>query len=84
VDDARRPDDTPPPEPDATGAAEAAGTGPPEGSGAEAPTGAAPEPGAAEPDTEQRPLGALAVTVFLTVTILVMWFGMYALNMVRS
>lgn len=36
------------------------------------------------PDTEQRPLGALAVTGFLTVTILVMWFGMYALNMARS
>jgi len=36
------------------------------------------------PDTEQRPLGALAVTGFLTVTILVLWFGMYALNLARS
>jgi hypothetical protein len=36
------------------------------------------------PDTEQRPLGALAVTSFLTVTILVFWFGMYALNLARS
>ena len=35
-------------------------------------------------DTEQRPLGALAVTGFLTVTILVLWFGMYFLNLVRS
>ncbi len=35
-------------------------------------------------DTEQRPLGALAVTGFLTVTILVLWFGMYALNLARS
>jgi hypothetical protein len=38
----------------------------------------------APPDTEQRPLGALAVTGFLTVTILVLWFGMYALNLARS
>lgn len=36
------------------------------------------------PDTEQRPLGALAVTGFLTVTILVFWFGMFALNLARS
>lgn len=84
MDEARRPDDTPPREPDATGAAEAGGTGPPQGSGGGAAEGAAPEPGSGEPDTEHRPLGALAVTVFLTVTILVMWFGMYALNMVRS
>jgi len=35
-------------------------------------------------DTEQRPLGALAVTGFLTVTILVLWFGMYFLNLIRS
>lgn len=40
--------------------------------------------GAPTPDTEQRPLGALAVTGFLTVTILVLWFGMYALNLARS
>lgn len=40
--------------------------------------------GTAPPDTERRPLGALAVTGFLTVTILVLWFGMYALNLARS
>jgi hypothetical protein len=37
-----------------------------------------------EADEEQRPLGALAVTGFLTVTILVTWFSMYFLNMARS
>ena len=36
------------------------------------------------PDTERRPLGALAVTSFLTITILALWFGMYALNLARS
>ena len=36
------------------------------------------------PDAEQRPLGALAVTAFLVVAILVSWFGMYALNVVRN
>jgi len=41
-------------------------------------------PAGTPPDTEQRPLGALAVTGFLTVTILVLWFGMYFLNLVRS
>lgn len=30
------------------------------------------------------PSGALAVVGFLTVTIAVFWFGMYALNMVRN
>jgi len=36
------------------------------------------------PDPEQRPLGALAVTGFLSVTILVLWFSMYFLNLARS
>jgi hypothetical protein len=36
------------------------------------------------PDTEHRPLGALAVVGFLTVTILVFWYGMFFLNMVRN
>ena len=36
------------------------------------------------PVMERRPLGALAVTGFLTVTILVFWFGMFALNLARS
>ena len=38
----------------------------------------------APPDTEPRPLGAVVVTGVLMVTILVMWFGMYVLNMVRG
>lgn len=41
------------------------------------------EPGG-PPDAEQRPLGALAITAFLVVTILVFWFGMYVLNLVRT
>ncbi len=41
-------------------------------------------PAGTTPDTEQRPLGAIAVTGFLTFTILVSWFGMYALNLLRS
>ena len=36
------------------------------------------------PDAEQRPIGALFITGFLTLTILVSWYGMYALNMVRN
>lgn len=40
--------------------------------------------GGPQPDTEQRPLGALAVVGFLTLTIMVFWFGMYALNVVRN
>lgn len=35
-------------------------------------------------DSEQRPSGALAITAFLVVAILVSWFGMYALNVVRN
>lgn len=37
-----------------------------------------------QPDPEQRPMGALAVVGFLTLTIMVFWFGMYALNVVRN
>lgn len=40
--------------------------------------------GDAAPDGEQRPLGALAVTGFLTLVIFGAWFGMYALNLARS
>ncbi len=36
------------------------------------------------PEQEHSPIGAVAVTGFLTVTILVLWFGMYALNLSRS
>ena len=35
-------------------------------------------------EDEQRPSGALAITAFLVVAILVSWFGMYALNVVRN
>ena len=35
-------------------------------------------------EAEQRPSGALAVVAFLVVAILVSWFGMYALNVVRN
>ncbi len=35
-------------------------------------------------EAEQRPSGALAITAFLVVAILVSWFGMYALNIVRN
>lgn len=41
-------------------------------------------PPTSESESEQRPLGALAVTMFLVVAILVSWFGMYALNVVRN
>lgn len=30
------------------------------------------------------PSGAVAITLFLAATILVLWFGMYVLNVVRS
>lgn len=51
-----------------------------------APTAAHPpdEAEGPQPDTEHRPLGALAVVGFLTLTIMVFWFGMYALNVVRN
>ncbi len=47
-------------------------------------TDAAPPPADVVADDEQRPIGALVVTGFLTVTILVFWFGMFALNLSRS
>ena len=40
--------------------------------------------GAPTSEAEQRPSGALAITAFLVVAILVSWFGMYALNVVRN
>jgi hypothetical protein len=36
------------------------------------------------PGAETRPLGALMIVGFLTVTILVFWYGMFALNLVRN
>jgi hypothetical protein len=54
------------------------------------PEGATPPKAGPLPDVppiseaEQRPSGALAVTAFLVVAILVSWFGMYALNVVRN
>jgi hypothetical protein len=41
-------------------------------------------PAAPPPDDEVRPLGALAVTGFLTLVIFAAWFGMFALNLSRS
>jgi hypothetical protein len=37
-----------------------------------------------ETEDDGKPVGAIAVTSFLMVTILVLWFGMYVLNMARS
>jgi hypothetical protein len=37
-----------------------------------------------ETEDDGTPVGAIAVTSFLMVTILVLWFGMYVLNMARS
>ena len=50
------------------------------------PTAGAAAPPEAPPtsEAEQRPSGALAITAFLVVAILVSWFGMYALNIVRN
>jgi hypothetical protein len=48
---------------------------------------AAPSPPPADPPNEEpapAPVGALAVVGFLTLTIAVFWFGMYALNIVRN
>ena len=43
---------------------------------------AGPDPA---PETApEAPYGAIAVTAFLAATILVFWFGMYALNLTRS
>ena len=35
-------------------------------------------------EIDATPYGAIAVTLFLAATILVFWFGMYALNLARS
>ena len=35
-------------------------------------------------DDEIRPIGAVVITGVLAVIILVLWFGMYLLNIVRS
>ena len=37
-----------------------------------------------EDDVRYAPVGAIAVTTFLAITILVFWFGMYFLNIARS
>jgi hypothetical protein len=37
-----------------------------------------------ETTDDGRPIGAIVVSAFLMVTILVTWFGMYVLNMARS
>jgi hypothetical protein len=46
----------------------------------------APRPPPADQREEEAPapVGALAVVGFLTLTIAVFWFGMYALNIVRN
>lgn len=41
------------------------------------------EPHHEEP-SEPRPMGAVVITTLLLITIVVMWFGMYLLNLVRS
>jgi len=46
--------------------------------------GGVPPAGGPPPDTEHRPIGALAIVGFLTLTIMVTWYGMYALNLVRN
>ncbi|MDF1522259.1 MAG: cytochrome c oxidase subunit 2A [Trueperaceae bacterium] len=51
---------------------------------ADAPANDRHPPTGTPPDTEVRPLGALAITGFLVVVILGLWFGMYALNVVRN
>ena len=43
------------------------------------------EPGdPGEDDARDAPVGAIAVTSFLAITILVFWFGMFFLNIARS
>lgn len=37
-----------------------------------------------EDDEQGTPKGAIGVTLFLAATILVLWFGMFALNAVRN
>jgi len=48
------------------------------------PATGAPDEAGPPPDTEHRPIGALAIVGFLTLTIMVFWYGMFALNMVRN
>lgn len=38
----------------------------------------------AEDEHRDAPVGAIALTTFLAITILVFWFGMYFLNIARS
>jgi hypothetical protein len=47
-------------------------------------TGAPPPEVGLPPDAERRPIGALLIVGFLTLTILVSWYGMFALNVVRN
>lgn len=37
-----------------------------------------------EPGVEDNPTGAIAITLFLAATIVVVWFGMYVLNIIRG
>ena len=59
--------------------ARAAGAHPPE-----SPANPAQDDESLPPGAETRPVGALMVVGFLTVTILVFWYGMFALNLVRN
>ena len=53
--------------------------------GASGPVEPRPEGGGPqEDDLRDAPVGAIAVTTFLAITILVFWFGMYFLNIARS
>ena len=47
------------------------------------PHGGSPQ-GGPPPDAERRPIGALLIVGFLTLTIMVTWYGMFALNLVRN
>ena len=44
----------------------------------------APHEASGEQSYEGPPVGAIAVTTFLTVVILLLWFGMYFLNIARG
>jgi hypothetical protein len=37
-----------------------------------------------EPGVDETPSGAIAITLFLAATIIVVWFGMFVLNLVRG
>ena len=53
--------------------------------GASGPVESRPDDGGQhEDDLRDAPVGAIAVTTFLAITILVFWFGMYFLNIARS